>query len=81
MGPPRDTECETLNKWLSLAARVALTVIVTWFILDRVGLTVAELREWQDVVARPRLLPLVGATLLLLAAYALSGLIWGGVVT
>ncbi|MDE0474041.1 MAG: lysylphosphatidylglycerol synthase domain-containing protein [Gammaproteobacteria bacterium] len=80
MGPPRDTECETLNKWLSLAARVALTVIVTWFILDRVGLTVAELREWQDVVARPRLLPLVGATLLLLAAYALSGLIWGGVV-
>lgn len=41
----------------------------------------AELREWQDVLARPRLLPLVGATLVLLAAYALSGLIWGGVVT
>ena len=45
------------------------------------GLTLAELREWQDVLARPRSLPLAGATLLLLAAYALSGLIWGGVVT
>ena len=33
------------------------------------------------MLARPRLLPLVGATLLLLAAYAISGLIWGGVVT
>lgn len=41
----------------------------------------AELRQWQDVLARPRLLPLVGATSLLLAAYVLSGVIWGGVVT
>ena len=45
------------------------------------GLTLAELREWQEVLARPRMIPLVAATLLLLAAYALSGLIWGGVVT
>lgn len=45
------------------------------------GLTLAELREWQEVLARPRLIPLIAATLLLLAAYALSGLIWGGVVT
>ncbi len=41
----------------------------------------AELREWQDVLARPRLVPLSAATLLLLASYALSSLIWGGVVT
>ena len=45
------------------------------------GLTLAELREWQDVLARPRMIPLVAATLILLAAYALSGLIWGGMVT
>lgn len=45
------------------------------------GLTLAELSEWQDVLAPPRMIPFVAATLLLLAAYALSGLIWGGVVT
>lgn len=81
VGSPRGRECEALKKWLSLAARVALTVIVTWFILDRVGLTLAELREWQDVLARPRLIPLAAATLLLLATYAVSCLIWREVVT
>ena len=45
------------------------------------GLSLAELRAWQDALARPRTIPLVAATLLLLATYALSGLIWGGVVT
>lgn len=45
------------------------------------GLTLAELREWQGALARPRPIPLAGATLLLLAAYALSGLTWGAVVT
>ena len=55
-------------------------MVVTWFILDRVGLTVAELRQWQDVLAPPRLVPLAGATLLLLASYALSSRIWSGVV-
>lgn len=41
----------------------------------------AELREWQDAIVRPQLVLFAGATLLLLAAYALSCLIWGGVVT
>lgn len=41
----------------------------------------AELREWQDAIARPQPVLLAGATLLLLAAYALSCLIWRGVVT
>lgn len=40
----------------------------------------AELREWQDLLARPRLVPLAAATLLLLASYGFSSLIWGGVV-
>lgn len=54
---------------------------MTWFILDQVGLTVVELREWRDALTPPRLVPLAAATLLLLAAYGLSSLIWGGVVT
>ena len=79
-GSPRDRGCQVLKKRLGLAARIALTVIVTWFILDRVGLTLAELRAWPDLLARPRLVPLIAATLVLLATYAVSCLIWRGMV-
>lgn len=80
VGPPGIQERTILKKWLSLAARAALTIAVTWFILDRVGLTVAELRGWQDVLDPPRPVPLALATLLLVATFGLSSLIWGAVV-
>ncbi len=80
VGSPSDRERKPLKKWLSLAARVALTITVTWFILDRVGLTMAELRAWDDVLARPRPLPFAAATLLLLGTYAVTCLIWGRMV-
>ena len=41
----------------------------------------AELRAWDHVLARPRPLPLVAATLLLLGAHALTCLIWGRMVS
>ena len=80
VGPPDCKERTALKKWLSLAARIVLTVAVTWFILDRVGLTVAELREWRDVLVRPRPLPLAAATVLLVATFGVTSLIWGAMV-
>ena len=77
---PSDRERKALKKWLSLAARVALTAAVTWFILDRVGLTVAELQGVGSALASPRPIPLAAATLLLLGSFVLAGLIWGWVV-
>ncbi len=44
-------------------------------------MTLAELSGWRDALARPRPVPFAGATLLLLASYALGCLIWRGVVT
>ena len=41
----------------------------------------AELRAWDHVLARPRPLPLVAATLLLLGTYAFTCLVWGRMVS
>ncbi len=79
-GAPRNRERHALSKRLRLAARVALTATVAWFVLDRVGLTLAELRGWQDALARPRPIPLAAATLILVAVFAASGLVWRGMV-
>ena len=77
---PGQKERRALKKWLWLVARVILTAVVTWFILDRVGLTMAELEGVDDALARPRPIPLAAATLLLLGTYALTCLVWGRMV-
>lgn len=50
---------------------------VTWFIVDRVGLSLNALGSLPAEAWIPRFVPFVGATALLLAAYFGSGSIWG----
>lgn len=70
-------EEDTLNKWWVRAGQLVLTVAVTWFIVDRVGLSLDALREVEAEAWLPSPVPLAAATLLLLLAYFVSGAIWG----
>lgn len=60
--------------------QLGATVLVTWFILDRLGLSLSEVRDLDPRWWRPQAGPLVLSSLLLAAAYALSGALWGGMV-
>jgi hypothetical protein len=62
------------------ALQLALTVAVTWFILDRVGFGLAELAEVEATAWVPDPLLLGAATLLLLAGYGISAALWGLIV-
>jgi hypothetical protein len=55
-------------------------VLVTWFIVDRVGLELAELRDVERSVWIPGPLLFTTASLLLLAAYFMSAALWGRIV-
>lgn len=54
------------------------TVLVTWFILDRLGVSVSEVRSLEARWWSPDLVGLGSASLLLVACYALSGALWVG---
>ena len=66
------------------ALQLALTVVVTWLIVDRLGLGLAELAsqlaqvEGSDWIPDPLLL--AAASLLLLAGYFVSAALWGLIV-
>ena len=59
------------------AGQLVLTILVTWFILDRVGLGLEELRSLDAGQWVPDPLLLVGSALLLLAGYFMSAALWG----
>jgi glycosyltransferase 2 family protein len=73
-----------LSRWLVRALQLALTVGVTWLIVDRLGLGLSELGsqlaqvEAADWIPDPLLL--AAASLLLLAAYFVSAALWGLIV-
>jgi len=56
--------------------QLLLTVLVTWFILDRLGVSMADVRELGPQWWRPDPLWLAVASLVLFGAYVLSGLLW-----
>jgi uncharacterized membrane protein YbhN (UPF0104 family) len=62
------------------ALQLALTVAVTWFILDRVGLGLADLAAVEGALWVPDPILLLAASLLLLAAYFVSAALWGLIV-
>ena len=66
--------------WLLRVGQLALTVLVTWFIVDRVGLGLGELRGLEPSAWLPAPAPFLAASLLLLAAYFLSAALWGRIV-
>jgi uncharacterized membrane protein YbhN (UPF0104 family) len=61
-------------------AQVSLTVLVTWFILDRVGVDLAALRAMNPAEWRPNLLILVASCVVLLLGYLFSAALWGRIV-
>lgn len=69
-----------LKKWLVVTVQLALTVAVTWFIVDRVGLDFAALGSLDARTWIPAPLPFLAASALLVAAYFVSAAIWGLIV-
>ena len=61
-------------------AQIGLTVIVTWFILDRVGVDLAALGTVEPAEWRPNLLLLAVSCLVLLLGYLFSAWLWGRIV-
>lgn len=55
-------------------------MLVTWLIVDRVGIGLSELTGLDSGAWLPAPLPLVGASLVLLLAYFLSAALWGRIV-
>lgn len=60
-----------------VAGQVALTVLVAWFILDRVGLSLADLENVDPARWTPRWGLFLLSCLVLLLGYVLSGVVWG----
>ncbi len=61
-------------------AQLALTVAVTWFILDRVGIDLAALRDHDLGEWRPNPFTFSASCLVLLSGYLVSAVLWGLVV-
>lgn len=60
--------------------QIVATVAVTWFIVDRVGLTLQDVRELDADRWRPRWGPLAASSGGLLAGYGISAALWGRMV-
>jgi hypothetical protein len=69
-----------LKRWLLLGGQLVLTVVVTWLIVDRVDLGLAELRGVDRSMWLPGPLLFTAASALLLAAYFFSAALWGRMV-
>ncbi len=60
--------------------QLALTVLVTWFVLERLGPGVGELRGLDPSLWRPNVPLLLASCALLLLAYFWSAALWGRIV-
>ncbi len=60
--------------------QLGATVLVTWFIVDRVGLSLASLRTLDPARWVPSALPFGLASLALLCGYGISAALWGRIV-
>jgi glycosyltransferase 2 family protein len=69
-----------LKTWLLRALQLAVTVAVTWLILERLGPGLDELAGVDPALWVPDPVLLVAASLLLLVAYFVSAALWGLIV-
>lgn len=82
-GPARAPERRsggTLKAWAIRAVQLALTVVVTWFIVDRVGFGLDDLRALDPSVWTPTPGLFLLSCVLLFGGYAGSAWIWGRIV-
>ena len=78
MATPRMPEHSRRGRTLALrAGQLLLTVAVTWFIVDRVGLGLQDLATLDPETWRPRWGVFSLSCAVLLAGYVLSAAIWG----
>lgn len=69
-----------LRRWGVRALQIGLTVAVTWFIVDRVGVTVEDVAGLDRRWLRPAWGLLAGASAVLLASFGISAVLWGRMV-
>ncbi len=70
-----------MKTWLLRAGQLALTVLVTWFIAQRLGLDLAQLTELDAGAWRPDWIVFSASCIVLLTGMLLSGALWGRVVS
>lgn len=76
-GPP---DGRALKTWAIRAGQLALTALVTWFIVSRVGLGLDELGSLDVGAWRPHALPLLASAVVLGLGYFMSAGIWARIV-
>lgn len=69
-----------LPRWASLLLQLAVTAVVAWWIVQRVDLSLGDLRGLDPGRWTPRWGIFGASCLLLLAGYLLSGALWGRMV-
>ncbi len=69
-----------MKTWLVRLGQLALTVLVTWFILDRTGLSLHNLRALDLSSWVPDLRILTASVIVLALAYGFSAALWGRLV-
>lgn len=69
-----------MRTWLARSGKLALTVLVTWFIVDRVGLGLDEVRALEPGAWVPNVPVLAASAVLLLGGYFASAALWGLIV-
>lgn len=65
------------RRWVVRLLQLALTVAVTWFILDRVGLTLEDVKGLDRAQWTPHWGPLAVSVAVLMLGYVISALLWG----
>lgn len=78
--PPRRRREGHLPRFVLRTLQLLITVIVTGFILSRIGVSLEEVRALDPAAWRPDWLLLLLSSLLLLAGYLVSAAFWGWMV-
>ena len=69
-----------MRVWLRRLVQAVLTVMVTWFIVTRVGVGISDVSDLDPAFWRPDWLWLIGSSLLLFAGYLFAASLWGRMV-
>ncbi len=69
-----------MKRFAQWSLQIGLTLVVTWFILDRVGVDLSSLRDLDGAAWRPEIIPFAMSCVVLVGGYILSAALWGRIV-
>ena len=69
-----------MKRFAQWSLQIGLTLVVTWFILDRVGVDLSSLRDLDGAAWRPEIIPFAMSCVVLVGGYILSAALWGRMV-